>query len=174
MERIAEVHLENLRVVLESAGDLIDLVYFYDDLASQEGLLLSPRLYERHIAPFHSRIIELARRHGKPVMMHCCGSIRALIPRLIDIGLAVLNPIQPSARDMEPERLAAEFGGRLTFHGGIDVQRFLPGASPAQVREKAAWTSEVLGRSGGYILAGSHHLQADTPLENVLALYGAS
>ena len=171
MERIAEVHLENLRVVLETAGDLIDVVYFYDDLASQEGLLISPRLYEQRIQPFHQRMIDMARRHGKPVMMHSCGSIYRLIPRLIEMGLAVLNPIQPSARDMQPERLAAEFGGRLALHGGIDVQQFLPNATAADVREKVAWTCEVLGRDGGYILAGSHHIQADTPIENVLAIY---
>jgi uroporphyrinogen decarboxylase len=171
MERITEVHLENLRVVLETAGDLIDVVYFYDDLASQESLLISPRLYERHIQPLHQRIIGLARRHGKPVMMHSCGSIYRLVPRLIEMGLTILNPVQPSARFMEPERLAAEFGGRLAFHGGIDVQQFLPRAKPAEVQEKVAWTCEVLGRNGGYILAGSHHIQADTPIENVLAVY---
>ncbi len=172
MERIAEVHLANLRAALAAAGDSIDLVYFYDDLASQEGLLMSPRLYERHIAPSHARIIELAREHGKPVMMHCCGAVRPLIPRLIDMGLAVLNPVQTSARGMDPQALAAEFGGRLAFHGGIDVQRFLPRATPEEVRGKVARTCEALGRSGGYILSGSHHFQADIPIENVLAMYG--
>jgi uroporphyrinogen decarboxylase len=171
MERIGEVHLANLDVVLGMAGDLIDMVYFYDDLASQEGLLISPHLYERHIEPFHQQIIDLARRHGKPVMMHSCGAIHSLIPRLIDMGLSVLNPIQPSARNMAPEKLAAEFGGRLAFHGGIDVQQFLPRATAAEVRERTQWTCETLGRNGGYIMAGSHHLQADTPLENVLAMY---
>ena len=171
MERIAEVHIENLRTALEAAGDLIDVVYFYDDLASQEGLLVSPRLYDRHIGPHHRRIIELARKFGKPAMMHCCGSIRPLIPRLIDMGLSILNPIQPSARGMDPEGLAADFGGRLAFHGGIDVQRHLPRATPEEVARKVAWTCDVLGRGGGYILAGSHHVQADTPIENVLAMY---
>ena len=171
MERIAEVHGQNLRVVLETAGDLIDIVYFYDDLASQTGLLLSPKLYERHIQSFHQKLIDLASRYSKPVMMHCCGAVCPLIPRLISMGLRVLNPIQPSARHMEPARLAAEFGGKIAFHGGMDVQQFLPHASPAQVREKVAHVSRVLGQNGGYILAGSHHLQADTPLENVLAMY---
>ena len=171
MERIAEVHLANLDVVLRTAGDLIDMVYFYDDLASQEGLLISPRLYERHIQPFHQQIIDLARQYGKLVMMHSCGSIYSMIPRLIDMGLAVLNPLQLSARNMEPEKLVAEFSGRLAFHGGIDVQQFLPRATPVEVRERIEWTCETLGQNGGYIMAGSHHLQADTPLENVLAMY---
>jgi uroporphyrinogen decarboxylase len=88
------------------------------------------------------------------------------------MGLAVLNPIQPLARHMEPERLAAEFGGRISFHGGVDIQELLPKANPAEVRERVKYLSELLGRQGGYIMAGSHHLQADTPLENILALYG--
>jgi uroporphyrinogen decarboxylase len=171
MDRIAEVHLQNLQTALETAGDLIDIVYFYDDLASQTGLLLSPKLYERHLQRHHRQVIELAARHGKPAMLHCCGAVHPLIPRLIDMGLRVLNPIQPSARNMAPEQLAAEFGGRIAFHGGVDVQQFLPCATPDQVREQVARLAAVLGQVGGYVLAGSHHLQADTPLENVLAMY---
>jgi len=171
MERIAEVHLENLRRVLETAGEMIDVVYFYDDLASQNGLLASPRLYGRHVQPYHQRLIELARQFGKPVMMHSCGSVYALIPRLIDRGLAILSPVQPSAKDMDPEKLAEEFGGRIVFHGGVDVQQFLPRATPAEVRENVGRISGVLGRLGGYIRAGSHHLQADTPLANILEMY---
>lgn len=171
MERIAEVHLENLRKALETAGDLIDIIYFYDDLASQQGLLLSPAMYRRYIQPFHRRIIDLAKHHGKPTMQHCCGSVYPLINRLIEMGLNILNPIQPSAENMSTEKLAREFGGRIAFHGGIDVQHFLPGAIPREVQDKVAYTSELLGRSGGYILSGSHHLQADIPVENVLAMY---
>ena len=172
MECIAEVHLENLRRVLTTAGDLIDIVYFYDDVASQERLLMSPEMYRRHIQPFHQRIIDLAVSHGKRVMMHCCGSVYPLINRLIEMGLGILNPIQPSAKNMSPEKLAQEFGGRIAFHGGIDTQQFLPKATPEQVREKVRYTCGVLGKSGGYILAGSHHIQADVPLDNVLAMYG--
>jgi uroporphyrinogen decarboxylase len=171
MGRIAEVHQENLRRVLDLAGDLIDIVYFYDDLASQDGLLLSPRLYERYIQPFHQRFIELAHSFGKPAMMHSCGSVYALIPRLIDMGLTILNPVQPSARNMNPEKLAREFGGRIVFHGGVDVQQFLPHATPGEVSERVRRVSELLGARGGYIRAGSHHIQADTPLANILEMY---
>jgi uroporphyrinogen decarboxylase len=171
MERVAEVHLANLERVLEIAGDLIDIVYFYDDLATQEGLLVSPAMYRRYIRPFHRRIVEMAKHHGKPTMLHCCGSVYPLIDELIEMGLNILNPIQPTAKNMHPENLAEEFGGRIAFHGGIDVQQFMPNATPQEVREKADYTSEVLGSRGGYILSGSHHFQADVPIENVLALY---
>ena len=72
---------------------------------------------------------------------------------------------------MEPERLAADFAGRIAFHGGMDVQQFLPGANPDQVRQRVAHLCSVLGHNGGFILSGSHHVQADTPLQNVLAMY---
>jgi len=172
MERIAEVHVANLQKVMEAAADLIDIVYFFDDVATQQGLLISARMYQSAIQPFHQKLIDVAARYDKPVMVHCCGSIYPLIPRFIDMGVRILNPIQPSARNMHPERLAREFGDRLVFHGAIDVQQFLPRATPEQVEEKVAYTCEVLGRSGGYIMAGSHHIQADTPVENVLAMYG--
>lgn len=170
MERIAEVHTANLERVLALAGDWIDIVYFYDDLATQTGLLMSPAMYARHVQPFHRRLIDVAHRYGKPVMMHSCGAVARLIPALIDMGVAILNPVQPLARGMDPETLAREFRGRIVFHGGIDVQRLLPQATPDQVRQEARRMAELLGP--GYIRAGSHHIQADTPVENILAMYG--
>jgi len=171
MDRIAEVHLANLETVLRTAGGQIDMVYFYDDLASQNGLLISPAMYDRFLRPHHQRIIDLSARFGKPAMLHSCGSVYPLVPRWIEMGLKVLNPVQPRAKDMAPEKLAREFGGRIAFHGGIDIQDLLRRATPGQVRQQVARTCELLGSHGGYILSGSHHLQADTPLENILAMY---
>jgi uroporphyrinogen decarboxylase len=171
MDRIAEVHFQNLSTVLDVAGDLIDIVYYYDDVATQQGLLISPELYKEFIQPYHQQIIDAAAKYNIPVMMHCCGSVYPLIETFIQMGLSILNPIQPSAKKMEPERLIREFGGRIAFHGGIDVQQFLPVATPRQVREGVEETCETLGAQGGYIMSGSHHLQADIPLENVLAMY---
>jgi len=171
MERIAEVHVENLRRVLEIAGDLIDMVYFYDDVSSQEGLLMSPATYRREIQPFHERLIELAKKHRKPVMLHCCGSVYPLIDHFITLGVNVLNPIQPSARDMQPAKLAQEFGGRIAFHGGIDVEHLLPHATCQEVQDIVGYTRELLGSKGGYILSGSHHIPAEVSVENVLAMY---
>ena len=172
LQRIAEVHYENLRRVLEIAGDKIDIVYFYDDVASQQNLLISPAMYAEFIQPFHQKLIDMAAEYNKPTMMHCCGSIYPLIPTLIDMGLKILNPIQPTARNMNPEKLSQEFGGKIAFHGGIDVQHFMQHATPQQVSERVDYVSSILGEKGGYILSGSHHLQADIPLENILAMYG--
>jgi uroporphyrinogen decarboxylase len=174
MERVAEVHLKNLNTVLEIAGDLIDIVYFYDDIASQDGLLISPNMYDEFIRPYHIKVIELAAKYGKPTMMHCCGAVYSMIETFIDMGLGILNPIQPSAKDMNPEKLIEEFCNRIAFHGGIDVQQFLPKATPERVKNKVKYTCNTLGMSGGYIMSGSHHIQADTSLENVLAMYGVT
>jgi len=173
MDRITEVHIQNLKAVLDLAGDLIDIVYYYDDIATQNSLLISPKLYEEFVQPYHKKIIEIATQYSKPVMMHCCGAVYPLIETFIKMGLKILNPIQPSAKDMNPEKLIQDFGGRIAFHGGIDVQQFLPFATPEQVKEKVNYTCDTLGKEGGYIMAGSHHIQADIPLENVLAMYGA-
>jgi uroporphyrinogen decarboxylase len=174
MNRVSEVHLQNLSTVLEMAGELIDIVYFYDDIASQNGLLISPTMYDEFIRPYHTQVIELAAKYGKPVMMHCCGAIYPMIESFIEMGLGILNPIQPSAKDMNPEKLMEEFGGRIVFHGGIDVQQFLPIAAPEKVKDKVEYTCDTLGAQGGYIMSGSHHIQADTSLENVLAMYGVT
>jgi uroporphyrinogen decarboxylase len=168
MARIADVHVENTSRVLDLLGDL---VYFYDDAAGQDSLLISPDLWRREIRPHHTRLAELARDRGVPVMYHCDGAVAPLIPELIDLGVDVLNPIQPSAAGMDPRRLKDEFGDRLAFHGGIDIVELLPRGSTDEVAAEVRRAVDVLGRGGGYVLCSSHHVQPDTPIENVLAMY---
>lgn len=171
MDRILEVHLANLKTVLDLAGERIDMVYFFDDLATTNGLLISPATWRNTIKPRQEQLLEMARAHGKPAMYHCDGSIFPLIPELIEMGVSLLNPIQPDARDMEPARLKSLFGDGLSFHGGVDIVRLLPRAHPEKVREEVGSLIRTLGDGGGYILAASQHIQADTPAENILAMY---
>lgn len=171
MERLTDVIVENTRRVLEAAGDLIDMVYFYDDVGAQTGLMISKNMWRRFIRPFHQRIIDTAHSFGKSVMYHCDGAIYPLIGELVEMGVDVLNPIQPNAKDMAPARLKSEFGDRLAFHGGIDIVGTLPNGSPQEVRNEVSQRVQDLGENGGYILASSHHIQADTPIQNVMAMY---
>ena len=172
MDRIADVHIENLKRVMEIAGDRIDMLYCYDDLAGQQDLLMSPQLWRKTIKVRQEKLFALAAGFGKPLMFHCCGNICPLIEDLIDIGVDVLDPIQPLALKMSFETLKRTYGDRLTFHGGIDIQQLLPKGSPRQIIDEAKRATRILGENGGYILAPAHHIQADTPLENILALYG--
>ncbi len=171
MDRLLEVHLENLRSVLELAGDRLDMIYTYDDVATQNSLLISPKMWRKYVKPRHQKIIDLAHSYGQPVMYHCDGAVYPLIPELIEMGIDVLNPIQPDAKDMESSRLKAEFGDKLTFHGGLDIIQVLPRGTPEEVIAETRRQAAVLGKGGGFILCSSHHIQPDTPLENVLAMY---
>ncbi len=171
MSRLAEVYVENTRRVLDLVGDRLDMVYFYDDVATQNSLMISPQMWRDYVRPHHARLVELAHARGLKVMYHCDGAIYPLIPELIDLGIDLLNPIQPDAKNMDGRRLKAEFGDRLAFHGGIDINHTLPQGTPDEVRAEVRDRVVNLGRGGGYIMCSSHHIQPDTPLENVLAMY---
>ncbi len=171
MERLTDIYVENTRRVLDLAADRLDAVYFYDDVATQKSLLISRGMWAEFIRPCHQRIIEVAKSYDVAVMYHSDGALRPLIPELIEMGVDILNPIQADAKGMEPEALKADFGDRLTFHGGIDIVKTLPQGTPSDVRAEVQERIRVLGKDGGYILCSSHHIQSDTPLENVLTMY---
>ena len=171
MDRLTEIYLENLRRVLEIAGDRLDMVYFYDDVATQNSLMVSKKMWHQFVRPHHARIIELAHHYGKPVMYHTDGSVYQLIPEFIDLGVDLLNPLQPDAKNMDLQKIKDEFGDKLCFHGGVDIMRTLPKGRPEQVQAEVRSRVNILGRNGGYVLCSSHHIQPDTPIENVIAMY---
>jgi uroporphyrinogen decarboxylase len=171
MSQLTETYLEITSRFLQAAGDRIDMVYFYDDVATQESLLISEEMWQDQIQPHHQKLVDLCKQHDLKVMYHCDGAIYPLIPRLIEMGIDVLNPVQADAKDMDPKKIKKEFGSQLAFHGGIDIIDTLPNGTPAQVQEEVKSRISTLGDGGGYILASSHHIQADTPLENIYAMY---
>ena len=106
--------------------------------------------------------------------IHTCGSVVALLPDIIDAGFDILNPVQCSAAGMDPQTLKQRFGERICFWGGgVDTQRTLPFGTPAQVREEVKQRIEIFGRGGGYVFNTVHNVQANIPVENLLALYEA-
>lgn len=174
MERLSEVYIENTRRVLEMAGDHIDMVYFYDDVATQNSLMISKTMWREFVRPHHAKLVELAHSFGKKVMYHCDGAVYPLIPDLIELGIDLLNPIQPDAKGMDSKRLKDEFGDRLCFHGGVDIIKTLPRGTPAEVVAEVRERVNVLGKDGGYIMCSSHHIQSDTPLENIFTMYDSN
>ncbi len=171
MSALTDVSVANLERVLALAGDRIDSVYFYDDVATQNSLLISKKVWQRAIRPHHARIVETARRYGKHVMYHCDGAVEPLIRDLIEMGVDIINPIQVDVPGMDLDMLKKSYGERLTFHGGIDIINTLRNGTPDDVMNEVKSRIEVLGNDGGYILSSSHHIQPDTPVENILALY---
>lgn len=171
MTSLSDILVSILESALENAAEMIDMVYFYDDVGSQENLLVSKRMWQRLIKPHHDRLIAVIKKFGKKVMYHTDGAVRALIPDFIAMGVDVLNPIQPTAKDLAPEILKQEFGDRLSFHGGIDIVETLPKGTPESVRKEVTERIRILSENGGYIMCSSHHIQSDTPVENVVAMY---
>ncbi len=168
---IETFYLELNRRILKAVGDLADIYFIADDVGMQSGLLISPDMFRRYVRPSLTRFIAQAHAHGLRVMYHTCGAVRQLIPDFIEIGVDILNPVQTSARGMEPAALKREYGDQLCFHGGVDLQTVLTRSTPAQVREHVQRLIETLGAGGGYILAPTNNLMPDTPVQNILAMY---
>jgi len=176
MDHFTDLYIANTERVIEAARGLLDMVYTYDDVGTQSGLLISPRMWRKYILPRHQRLNATIRAAAYPVkiMYHSCGAIYPLIGALIDeMGIDVLNPLQPRAAGMDTTRIKAGFDRRLSFHGAIDIQHTLPHGAPDEVQAEVAERCRILGRGGGYICASAHYLQADTPLENIVAMYTA-
>ena len=128
--------------------------------------------YGQLIKPRHERLIQtLKSETGAKSLFHCCGSAYLFIPHLIDIGVDALNPVQVSAKNMEPQRLKAEFGERLAFWGGIDTQEVLPYQSAEAVKAETECCIDVFGKQGGYILNSVHNIQFEVPPENIVAMF---
>lgn len=156
---------------LEAGAGRIDILCLGEDLGSQKGPTMSPACFDSFFRPRLERFYKLAHDYGALAMMHSCGSTRKLMPRLIEMGLNILDAVQPEPIGMQPEELKAEFGGKLTFCGMISTQQTLPRASVEQCRAEARHRLDVIGKGGGYVFAPAHCIQPDTPIENVLAIY---
>jgi uroporphyrinogen decarboxylase len=159
-----------LRAIEESGGQ-IDIIGSGGDIGTQRGMMLSPDLWRRHIKPYSRQLIRTFKDMGLITYYHSCGSIFPVIGDLIEMGLDILDPIQPKALNMNPVNLKTLFGSKLTFHGGIDEQELLPFGKPRDIRKEVNRLIEILGADGAYIVCPAHAFQPDTPIENILAIY---
>jgi len=168
--RVVDYHLAANEKVFDAAGDLMDFLFFGNDFGTQRGLFISPDSWRRFVRPSMQRFVDQARSYDLKVWLHCCGSVRAIIPDLIDLGIDALHPIQVSAAGMAPEELGREYGGKILFIGGIDVHQLLRKGTPEQVREAVQHNWKHLGPS--YAVSPSHEaILPDVPTENLLAMF---
>ena len=172
--RATEFYKQRALRALEQAKGKIDMVFSGGDIGTQRGMMLAPDLWRKHIKPYSTQLIRTFKDMGLMTMYHSCGSIVPVIDDLIEMGLDILDPIQPQAAGMDPASLKKSFGDRLAFHGGIDVQHLLPYGTPEDVRAQVLRLMDELGSDGGYIVCPAHALQPDTPPENIVALYDAA
>lgn len=171
-DAVLEVSLATCREVLREVGSEVDVLLASDDLGGQNGLLMSPQAYREVIKPRHRRYMQLMHDMSPAkVLFHSCGSLADIMDDLIDIGVDAINPVQVSARGMEPAELKRRWGSKMVFWGGIDTHHVLSRGSPAEVRAEVERRIEELGRGGGYVLGAVHNIQPDVATENVLTMY---
>ncbi|MBN2377297.1 MAG: hypothetical protein JXD22_12915 [Sedimentisphaerales bacterium] len=174
VERILDIpynyHLAAAKKLVEMG---VDMIWIGDDVGSQQGMLMSPELWRRMLKPRMAEFIRTLKEINPEIKIayHSCGSIAAIVGELVEIGLDVLNPIQPACLNLE--HLKETYGDKLCFWGSIDEQQTLPFGSPEDVRQEVEARKQVLGRNGGLILGPTHHVQLDTPMENFWAMVEA-
>jgi len=173
LERVREYYLSYNERLFRAAGKSIDLFMMGDDFGDQNGSLMSLGMWRKYFRNGFERYVSLAHQYGIPVMHHTCGSVREVIPDMIDCGLDVLQSLQPGAKDMDLVGLKREFGRDLCFHGGIDIQEVLPRGSPDDVRNHVQRVVQAGKPGGGYIACTAHAIQPDVSTENVLAMLEA-
>ena len=175
MRKITDLKLAYWEKVLDEIGPDIDIAAEADDLGAQHAPLFSPGAYRDIVKPLHKEIIDLIKSRSKArFFLHSCGAIKELIPDLIDIGVDALNPVQVSAEGMETAGLKAEFGSEITFWGGtVDPQKTLARGTPEEVREETLRRIDELKPGGGFVIASIHNMQAQVPVENIVAFWEA-
>jgi uroporphyrinogen decarboxylase len=169
LDKITDFHVELAKRYIRMGVNCGRTV---DDYGSQQNLLMSPEVWRKFIKPRLARIHEVYRNAGIPVIHHSCGNIMEIIGDLIEIGVNVLNPVQPNALDIK--KLSDDYGDKLAFFGGVCNQEVLPYGSPEEVDTHVKHLVDVLGRHGRYIIAPSNGIGKDVPLENVDAFYAAA
>jgi uroporphyrinogen decarboxylase len=174
MEKSLKLAIEMNRVFLDEVGEFLDIVQFGDDLGHQDGLIMSPRIYRTLVKHRHKKLFDDIHRRAPHVKLlyHNCGAVEPLIQDLIDVGVDILNPIQPLAKGMDSAKLKEKYGDRLTFHGGIDIQHVMSAKGTIEeVRTEVDTRIDALAHGGGYILAAAHNLQAEATPQKILELY---
>ena len=171
-----QIALKNLARLADALGDRVQAAFVTGaDFGTQRGPFISPSAYRDLFKPFHKVVNDFIHAHTNwKTFIHSCGSVVALIPDFIEAGFDILNPVQCSAEGMDPERLKSEFGKDLVFWGGgVDTQKTLPFGTPDEVYKEVRRRIEIFNEGGGFVFDAIHNVQANTPVENMLAMLKA-
>jgi uroporphyrinogen decarboxylase len=175
LDRLLAIHLPKLERFLRLVGPFIDIILFGDDLGMQRGPQISPQMYREFFKPRHARLFRRAKELANvKVMLHSCGSLRALLPDLIEAGVDTVNPVQISCAGMAARELKKDFGQRITFWGGgCDTHRVLSFGSPEEVRRHVREQVALLNPGGGFVFQQVHNILANVPPQNIIAMFDA-
>ena len=176
IRKLVEDNLRLLDRLLKGVGDYVDILQFGDDLGSQNGPFMSPDVFKDMFKPVYKKMWDYVHENSNcKVFLHSCGSIYELLPHLIDAGLDVINPVQTTTANMEPEKLKKEFGKYITFWGGgCNTRDILPNKTPNEVKEDVKRRIDIFSRGGGFVFNQIHNILADIPAENIIAMFEAA
>jgi uroporphyrinogen decarboxylase len=167
LERFTDL---TLALVKECADIPADAIMMGDDWGDQRGVMIGPERWRRFVKPRYARIFEAIHAQGKLAIMHCCGSAADIMGDIIEIGLDVLESVQPEAAGMNPYALKKAWGDKITFWGGLGSQSTIPFGTPKGIKREIRRLRSEMGRGGGYILAPAKPLRSETPTENAVAI----
>ena len=171
VKKFTDFYLEEYTRAYKESGNRIDIFLVMSDLATQIAPLFAPAMFDVYIAPHLKRLADRIHELGAYFMYHTCGESYEFIDKLIACGVDIVDPMQRTSEKMSPEKLFADFGGKVCFHGGIDVQTTLPYGTLEEVRAEVRRYTGVFRDDLGYICCSAHYMQHDTPPENILAMY---
>lgn len=174
LERLAVDSQALLRHFLTAARGHVDIVELWDDMAGQQGMMVAPGWWRRVIKPWLAQEVALVHSHGMKILFHSCGAVRPILEDLIEIGVDALEVFQVNAAGMEPRSIAQEFGGRLAFYGGIEVQQLLSFGTREEVAAQVHYNVECFRECGGYIVANCHSHIRTIKGENIVAMCEAA
>jgi len=175
-DKLLDYYMENIKMWLDAVKDYIQVIVFSDDPATQTGPQISPKTYRELWVPHAKELYGYVKKSSNLyILLHCCGAVYHLLNDMIDAGVDAINPVQISARFMEPERLKKDFGDQLTFWGGgVDTQNVLPHSNPRDIEEHVRKNISIFASNGGFVFATVHNITADVPPENIVAVFRAA
>lgn len=175
LDKLVEIYLSRLDPLLKAISPYVQIIQMGDDLGTQSGPMISPKLYREIFYPRHKKIYQYVKKNSNMyVFLHSCGAVSEFIPDLIEAGVDILNPVQISAEGMQPERLKREFGKDIVFWGGgVDTQHTLFRGTPKQVKDEVKRNTEIFMKDGGFVFNQVHNILAEVPPENIVAMYEA-
>lgn len=171
--KMFEIYHDATVKMLEEVGDILDVWVYWDDLSSQQGPMISPEWYKRHLMPLHRKLFDTVHSMSDAkVFFHCCGAARPWLPYFIEVGVDIVNPVQISAAGMDPVALKRDFGNDLVFWGGAcNPQGALAFGTPEQVADEVRRNIDALAPGGGFVFANVHNIQNCVPPENIVAMF---
>lgn len=175
-EKQTDIAIENFRKAYEVVGENVDAIFICGtDFGTQDSTFCSVETYEELYAPYYRKMNDWIHKNtGWKTFKHSCGAVEPFMKNFIDSGFDIINPVQINAAGMVPEHLKSEYGDHLTFWGGgVDTQKMLPFGKPKEVREQVLKMCEIFSKDGGFVFNTVHNIQANVPVENVIAMLEA-